>query len=379
LSLSLPAFAAGGTDPGACDPTSNPCKVKSLQTSPVGFGALPTCNAGRAATIRGTTDAGYRACDNGVWGPLGGGAGGTSTCTGASCLVNDGGLFYGPVRSSFTEAGSTGTGHANFDCLNNPSASSPCLANFTGAMEIGGRYGDGTVAGYDTYIGGMHPRSAGGWFCVLSNYGSADLPDGGSGGVERCELAVEWNGDVKIGSNLYLGQDGAAGRVFGNNLYWTSTGPTTFWNNTTGDVIDWYAGAGATQVGGVTAGGVVASKGLAIGGDPATAHTLCSSTAPTIASGFGTGATVNQSNGSCSFSVVVGTSSSSSGTVTLSPAATNGWSCWCSDVTTKNNTHFLCKQTGDSTTSATFTLYASDGTATAFVDNDRMYGGCTGR
>lgn len=124
------ALAAGGTDPGACGPTSNPCKVKSLQTAPVGFGSLPTCDARRRATIQGTTDAGYRACDNGVWGPLGGG-GQTDTCTGAGCSIGPGGITSdGGITSTGTvHSLQSGPGTIAFQCDDQISSSSPCLAN----------------------------------------------------------------------------------------------------------------------------------------------------------------------------------------------------------------------------------------------------------
>lgn len=55
--------------------------------------------------------------------------------------------------------------------------------------------------------------------------------------------------------------------------------------------------------------------------------TLCSATAPTISSGFGTSPTIVQNSGTCSFSINVGTGGTATGGVIGLPAATNEWNC----------------------------------------------------
>lgn len=94
--------------------------------------------------------------------------------------------------------------------------------------------------------------------------------------------------------------------------------------------------------------------------------------APTIASGFGTGATVLNNNGTFTFVVNVGAGGVAyTGTVGL-PAAKNGWNCTSNDITTQSPSVFLTKQTADTTTSASFTNYNTAGEPTAWADSDKL-------
>jgi len=54
---------------------------------------------------------------------------------------------------------------------------------------------------------------------------------------------------------------------------------------------------------------------------------LFSSTMPTIASGFGTGSAITNSNGTSNFSIIIGSGGTDSTGVLTFPAATNGWHC----------------------------------------------------
>jgi hypothetical protein len=92
--------------------------------------------------------------------------------------------------------------------------------------------------------------------------------------------------------------------------------------------------------------------------------------APTITSGFGTGAAINSSDGPTSFTMSTGSGSwGSSGVIGL-PSAANDWSCTCTiSNNAVNSTINRCMQTNDSTTSATITNFNSSGTATAWNAN----------
>lgn len=96
---------------------------------------------------------------------------------------------------------------------------------------------------------------------------------------------------------------------------------------------------------------------------------------PTVASGFGTGASVPHTMGPQSFSVNVGTgASASSGIITLGTSL-YGWHCDVHDVTTPagNSTSL----TASSTTTVTFTNYSrTTGLATAWPASDILQAGC---
>ena len=120
----------------------------------------------------------------------------------------------------------------------------------------------------------------------------------------------------------------------------------------------------------------VNSNGLQIFSPLSTTNALIQTTAPTIASGFGTSPSVPSNNGPAAFTVNVGTGgSASSGVVTL-PTATTGWSCNATDVTTKSTSVFLTKMTAETTTSATFTNYNTAGAATAWTASDILVINC---
>jgi len=92
-----------------------------------------------------------------------------------------------------------------------------------------------------------------------------------------------------------------------------------------------------------------------------------SNTPPTISSGFGTGPTITALN-TVGFSVKVGTSPGTTGTISL-PAAPNGWILTGWNITSAGTLYI--QQTAYTTTSATITSLAnSSGSATAFNAND---------
>ena len=80
---------------------------------------------------------------------------------------------------------------------------------------------------------------------------------------------------------------------------------------------------------------------------------IMSSTAPTIASGFGTSPTIT-ANSTAAFKIVIGTGGASSGVITF-PAATNGWVVQGWDIT--SGTSLFLQQTAYTTTSATIASF----------------------
>jgi len=101
------------------------------------------------------------------------------------------------------------------------------------------------------------------------------------------------------------------------------------------------------------------------------------STAPTIASGFGTSPSISASNGTAAFSIHIGTGgTSSTGTLNM-PTATDGWVCDAADITTQSASVFYTKETGDSASTVVLTQYNDTATATAWVAGDTVLVKCS--
>jgi len=105
-------------------------------------------------------------------------------------------------------------------------------------------------------------------------------------------------------------------------------------------------------------------------------NVLVSSTAPTIASGFGSGASIAHNNGTAAFTINVGTGGSASSGVIGLPAAPNGWACHADDLTTQSTSVAQTAQTASTTTSATLTQYSDVKVATAWAANDILSVSC---
>lgn len=105
---------------------------------------------------------------------------------------------------------------------------------------------------------------------------------------------------------------------------------------------------------------------------------LVSATAPTIAGAGcgGSAASITASNGTAAFKIGVGTAPTSACTITM-PAATTGWNCWASDITTQSTTVSMQRQTGaESTTSVIITNFSDVTAPASFVANDVLKVGC---
>lgn len=96
---------------------------------------------------------------------------------------------------------------------------------------------------------------------------------------------------------------------------------------------------------------------------------LCTPKAPTVTAGFNAG-TMNVNNGSCAFSITVGTGSAgSTGTITFSPAAAHGWNC--SQPANLTHTGAVIMETGTTTTTVSLTNYGTTpGTPVNWTNGD---------
>jgi hypothetical protein len=110
-----------------------------------------------------------------------------------------------------------------------------------------------------------------------------------------------------------------------------------------------------------------------------TTNLLISVVAPTISSGFGSGAAVASNNGTAAFTVNVGTGGTGSSGVIELPAAVTGWNCFCTDITTNSAAVFSCKQTDTSTATATIGNFNTSAAAAAWVDGDILSVSCFAR
>jgi hypothetical protein len=113
---------------------------------------------------------------------------------------------------------------------------------------------------------------------------------------------------------------------------------------------------------------------LSIGGSFTMSHLLCSNTAPTIQSGFGTGASITFNNGTCAFIISVGTSPGSNGVLNM-PTANTEWVCWARNGINITN---ITVQVSTSNNSAGFSNYNSSGTLTNWAASTTLVVSCFG-
>ena len=110
---------------------------------------------------------------------------------------------------------------------------------------------------------------------------------------------------------------------------------------------------------------------------PSLAFAQIAPVAPTISSGFGTGAAIGTGGTSSAFTIGIGTGgTATNGVIGFQTAAPHGWICFCDDQTTISTTVFRCRGTPTSTTTATLTNYSTSGTASAWVASDTIQGSC---
>lgn len=174
-----------------------------------------------------------------------------------------------------------------------------------------------------------------------------------------------WSGTQTFGSGDIILSGSSTGTSVLNAA--ANAGTTTFTLPTTSDFL---VGVAATQT--------LTNKTLnspVVAGAIIVNNVLMSSTAPVVASGFGTGAAVVHNNGTTAFTINIGSSPQTVGTITM-PAATNGWNCFATDITTNSTLVFVTKQTATTTTSVTLGNFGDNAAAGDWVANDILAVSC---
>lgn len=340
----------------ACDTTKN--GNGKCPSSPQPVGTLMTCGAGTngsAAIIFPDP------CDNpnfvGIVATGVGGAQGPRTILGTTISIQD--------------KTATATAIVGLRGGNSGAAGSVTATSSTGILVCGSRY-----TSLDSHIEfiedaveiGCNPARNATWY---EEYGgfitSAVSFTGGLWGFQNTGVGV----DIGFAGNGALIQDicfnniaiGAnSGTLIQDNIYGlTLTGSATEQGET---YCHGHSGtySGSSPLIGINP-GRVALNGAVM---------LMQTTAPTIAGAGcgGSAATISVNNGTPTFKIGVGTAPGSACTITM-PAATTGWNCQATDITTNSTNVFLQKQTGgESTTSVTITNFNDVASATAFSAND---------
>ena len=135
---------------------------------------------------------------------------------------------------------------------------------------------------------------------------------------------------------------------------------------------------GTVEIGsstGCAASGSLSATNFTASGSINVTNPLISHTAPTISSGFGTGASVTANNGTAAFRINVGTSNTGNGVIGL-PTATTGWNCYATDITTTSTTVSQTKTTGSTTATATLQNYTDISGTGAWTDSDVLAVSC---
>lgn len=152
------------------------------------------------------------------------------------------------------------------------------------------------------------------------------------------------------------------------NMIAAGGGPTYLYNSFNGQI----SGVFAQYASGTQPNQSAQSATVFVPYNFALAQMLMTRTAPTIASGFGTGASVMQNNGTATFLIGVGTGgTATNGVIGLSQAA-NGWDCACQDVTTQSSSVFITKEIAYTTTSCTIANFNTTGAQAAWGATDQL-------
>jgi hypothetical protein len=179
-------------------------------------------------------------------------------------------------------------------------------------------------------------------------------------GVERWRVDISGNVAVPPAGGAFRAADGTASLPSYTFASQTNTGFNHTATSTVGVVIN--GTTTATFTTGVLS--LPASGGsLQLGGVP-----LFILTAPTISSGFGTSPSIASNNFSSSFRVNVGTGGVATTGIVGLPAATTGWNCQVTDM----STNVVTRQTANNTTTVTVTA------ASAWTASDILMFNCAG-
>lgn len=155
------------------------------------------------------------------------------------------------------------------------------------------------------------------------------------------------------GQNIYRtdaslelqGSSGVSIGTGGITSLWVSTGNKVILGSTTDNGVD------ELQINGSLLGTAIKAGSNYI----LSCVMLFSSTAPTIASGFGTTPSIVNSNGTASFAVNVGTGGTASSGILTLPAATTNWNC--AVINSLSGAGTLTQQSAHTSTSVTLTNY----------------------
>jgi hypothetical protein len=109
------------------------------------------------------------------------------------------------------------------------------------------------------------------------------------------------------------------------------------------------------------------------------AQLLISAAAPTILSGFGAGASVQDANGTAAFTINVGVGGTAKNGVIGLPLSKSGWVCSAVDLVTQSSTVFVTKQTGTTKDSATFANFNTAGEHAPWISEDLLSVSCFAR
>lgn len=274
-------------------------------------------------------------------------------------------------------------------CVDNaPTASSQCTVNGVPAASFPLLAPDGTAAA-PSYAFASNPAT--GMFETAA--GQLDFNSSIANGTTP---AYRFDTTNTFSSNYIYEFRNGGGKLI---TFWNSGGTNTlltFYRPDTSATIGGFAvndnagelsvfGAGfngfTAETGGTTLGSnsrpwgiIYTSASLNVGAASST-KVLISATAPTISSGFGTGASVTANNGTAAFRIGVGTTSATTGVIGL-PTATTGWNCFCDDITTNSTAISNCKQTASATTTATIGNFSDLAVGTAWADNDVLVVSC---
>jgi len=268
----------------------------------------------------------------------------------------------------------------------------------TGANALRGSYGGGGItSNFASGDGALYSNTTGnyntanGMNALYSNtVGNLNTANG----VQALYSNTIGTNNTANGVNvLYSNTVGSDNTAIGQAAGFTATTANANVSGNNNTWIGYQAGPGvATQLNNATALGNgalnTASNQVVLGNSAVTSNViyggltlnnnlLFSSTAPTIASGFGTSPSIVWQNGTATFLISVGTGgTATNGTITM-PAATNSWSCIAQNQTL--NALALTTLVGiPNNTSLYLTSYNSSGVSTAWPTNTTIKLICVG-
>lgn len=273
-------------------------------------------------------------------------------------------LYISPTQSVTLKAQGT----------NQPVTLQPSGSNYVILGGLGLKFPDGTTQGSAVTNAACSYNGSGEIDCTATgtNQNIVLTPSGTAGGVVMNLNSVPLRLAGTSGATTSVTFSGVTGQT--GSYAFTTTGNTynpTFYIQPDG-------ASNGVELSGTGLGVFLSGNWSALNGFLSTSYglrggrTFMFNTAPTIASGFGTGSSIPAgANGTAAFTINVGTGGTATTGVLTMPAATTGWIVSCQDVTTTNGTVFMTKQIGlGTTTSVTIGNFTDTGTAGAWASGD---------